>query len=134
MNYLDFSIIKIEEIGEIKEDLIDRFGKIPLIIERLIQAAELRFYASITLMERVVILRDKISVILPKEDKEEFYKEKFQEFMELVVSKYSRDIHFKQTPKVMKLEMQNKFRSPEETLTYIIALLKEINSKIFKKD
>jgi transcription-repair coupling factor (superfamily II helicase) len=129
-----FSIIKIEEIGEIKEDLIDRFGKIPLIIERLIQAAELRFYASITLMERVVILRDKISVILPKEDKEEFYKEKFQEFMELVVSKYSRDIHFKQTPKVMKLEMQNKFRSPEETLTYIIALLKEINSKIFKKD
>jgi transcription-repair coupling factor (superfamily II helicase) len=127
-----FSIIKIEEIEEIKEDLIDRFGKIPLIIERLIQAAELRFYASITLMERVVVLRDKISVILPKKDKDEFYKDKFQNFMQLILSQYSRDIHFKQTEKVMKLEMQNKFRSPEETLIYIITLLKEINSKIFK--
>ena len=127
-----FSIIKIEEIEEIKEDLIDRFGKIPLIIERLIQAAELRFYASITLMERVVILRDRISVIMPKDDKEEFYKDKFQNFMQLILSKYSRDIHFKQTEKVMKLEMQNKFRSPEETLIYIITLLKEIDSKIFR--
>jgi len=51
--------------------------------------------------------------------------------MEFIVSKYSQDIHFKQTEKVMKIEMKNKFRSPEETLTYLIDLLKEINVKIF---
>jgi len=126
-----FSIIKIEEVGEIREDMIDRFGKLPLIIDRLIQAAILRFYASITLMERVVILRNKISIILPKSDKEEFYQTKFQEFMQLILSKYARDIHFIQTEKVMKIEMENKFRSPEETLTYVIDLIKEIDSKIF---
>ena len=126
-----FSIIKVEEIDDIKDDIIDRFGKIPLIIERLILAAILRYYTSITLMERVVILRDRITVILPKADREEFYNLKFQNFMEFIVSKYSQDIHFKQTEKVMKIEMKNKFRSPEETLTYLIDLLKEINVKIF---
>jgi len=126
-----FSIIKIEEIQEIREDMIDRFGKLPLIIDRLIQAAILRFYASITLMERVVILRNKISIILPKADKEEFYKTKFQEFMQLILSKYARDIHFIQTEKIMKIEMENRFRSPEETLTYVIDLIKEIDSKLF---
>lgn len=126
-----FSIIKIEEVHEIREDMIDRFGKLPIIIDRLFQAATLRFYASITLMERVVILRNKISIILPKAEKEDFYKSKFQEFMQLILSKYSRDIHFKQTDKVMKIEMENRFRSPEETLTYVIDLLKEIDSKIF---
>jgi len=127
-----FSIIKIEEVDEIREDMIDRFGKLPLIIDRLMQAAILRFYASITLMERVVILRDKITVILPKAEKEEFYQTKFQEFMQLILSKYARDIHFIQNKKVMKIEMKNKFRSPEETLTYVIDLIKEIDSKIFK--
>jgi transcription-repair coupling factor (superfamily II helicase) len=127
-----FSIVKIEAIAEITEDLIDRFGKIPLIIERLILAATLRFYASITLMERVVVLRDRISIILPKAEREEFYKNKFQNFMEFIVNKYSKEIHFKQTNKVMKIEMPNKFRSPEETLTFLIELLKEINSKIFE--
>lgn len=129
-----FSIVKIDEIDEIKEDLIDRFGKIPLIIERLILAATLRYYASITLMERIVILRDKISIILPKADKEEFYQNKFHDFMQLIVAKYSRQIHFTQTDKVMKIEMKNSFRSPEETLNYIIDLIKEINIKVFKSN
>jgi transcription-repair coupling factor (superfamily II helicase) len=126
-----FSIVKIEEIDEIKEDLIDRFGKIPLIIERLILAAILRFYASTTLMERVVILRDKISIILPKAEREEFYQNQFQNFMQLIVVKYSKQIHFTQSDKVMKIEMKNTFRNPEETLKYIIDLLREIKAKVF---
>jgi len=126
-----FSIVKIEEIDEIKEDLIDRFGKIPLIIERLILAAILRFYASITLMERVVVLRDKISIILPKAEREEFYQNQFQNFMQLIVVKYSKQIHFTQSDKVMKIEMKNTFRNPEETLKNIIDLLREIKAKVF---
>ncbi|MBU0472549.1 MAG: transcription-repair coupling factor [Bacteroidetes bacterium] len=128
-----FSIVKIDEIDEIKEDLIDRFGKIPLIIERLVLAATLRYYASITLMERIVILRDKISIILPKADREEFYQNKFHDFMQLIVAKYSRQIHFTQSDKVMKIEMKNTFRSPEETLNHVIDLIKEINFKVFRK-
>jgi transcription-repair coupling factor (superfamily II helicase) len=126
-----FSIIKTEDIDEIKEDMIDRFGKIPPIIERLILTAVLRFYASVTLMERIVILRDKISVILPKAERKEFYETKFQKFMEYILSEYARDIHFKQTEKIMKIEIKNKFRSPEEMLTYLIDFLKKIKSQIF---
>lgn len=129
-----FSITKIDEIDEIKEDLIDRFGKTPLIIERLILAATLRYYASITMMERVVILRDKISVILPKADREEFYQNNFQNFMQLIVTKYAKQIHFTQLNKVMKIEMKNIFRNPEEALNYLIDLLREIDIKVFKSN
>ncbi|PIQ07979.1 MAG: transcription-repair coupling factor [Ignavibacteriales bacterium CG18_big_fil_WC_8_21_14_2_50_31_20] len=129
-----FSITKIDEIAEIKEDLIDRFGKTPLIIERLILAATLRYYASITMMERVVILRDKISVILPKADREEFYQNNFQNFMQLIVTKYAKQIHFTQLNKVMKIEMKNIFRNPEEALNYLIDLLREIDIKVFQSN
>jgi len=127
-----FSIVKIDEIEEIKEDLIDRFGKIPIIIERLILAATLRYYASITLMERIVILRDNISIILPKVDREEFYQNNFQNFMQLIVTKYAKQIHFTQSNKVMKIEMKNTFRNPEEVLNNLITLIKEINVKVFQ--
>ena len=55
-----------------------------------------------------------------------------QKFMELIVSKYSKQIQFKQANKVMKIEMKNSFRNPEETLKFIIDLLIEINIKVFK--
>jgi len=50
-----FSMIKIEELDEIKEEMIDRFGRIPSNVERLILAAVLRFYASFALLERIVV-------------------------------------------------------------------------------
>ena len=42
--------------------------------------------------------------------------------MELIVSKYSKQIQFKQANKVMKIEMKNSFRNPEETLRILDAL------------
>ena len=54
-----FSIIKIDEIDEIKEEIEDKFGKVPIVIERLILVAILRYHASFALFERIVIQRAK---------------------------------------------------------------------------
>ncbi|MCK5087078.1 MAG: transcription-repair coupling factor, partial [Melioribacteraceae bacterium] len=126
-----FSMLKTEEIDEIKEDMEDRFGKMPLIVERLMLAAMLRYYTSVTLFERVIILREKITIILPKAEREDFYKEKFALLMQYVMdftnekpSKLGntvqnirnfeglKNIQFKQVKDVMKLEMKNETRSP----------------------
>ena len=72
-----FSMLRIEELEEIKEEMTDRFGKIPPNVERLILAAVLRFYSSFAFFERVVIQFNKITIILPKGDKENFYQKKF---------------------------------------------------------
>ena len=144
-----FSMLKTEEIDEIKEDMEDRFGKMPLIVERLMLAAMLRYYTSVALFERVIILREKITIILPKAEREDFYKEKFALLMQYVMdftnekpSKLGntvqnirnfeglKNIQFKQVKDVMKLEMKNETRSPDEALTQVINFIKELHKTV----
>jgi len=125
-----FSMIKIEELDEIKDEMFDKFGKPPVIIERLINTAILRFYASFVQFERIVITRKKIAMLLPKGGNENFYADKFAKLMEFIVHKYSNGLKFIQAKENMKLESENNFESPEEVLSYVIELIKEINATI----
>jgi transcription-repair coupling factor (superfamily II helicase) len=104
-----FSIIKIEEMDEILEELHDRYGRTPEMVQQLVLAAKLRFYASIALFERIVVKEEKIIIILPKGEREEFYKSKFSVLMQFIMERYSKEIQFKQGKEVMKLELRNKF-------------------------
>jgi transcription-repair coupling factor (superfamily II helicase) len=121
-----FSMIKIEELDDIKDELIDKFGKLPVIINRLIQIAVLRFYASFAQFERIVITRQKITLILPKGENEEFYQTKFPELMQLIVTEYSDSIKFVQNNSVMKLEKDNSFNSIEEVLNAVTQFIKKL--------
>lgn len=121
-----FSMININELGEIREEMEDRFGKLPIIIERLILTAVLRFHASYALFERVVVTREKISIILPKAEREEFYKNKFTILMKFIVENYPKEIQFKQTNETMKFEMKNRYNSPEPVLEFLIEFCKKI--------
>jgi transcription-repair coupling factor (superfamily II helicase) len=121
-----FSMLKIDELDDIKEEMIDKFGKPPVIIARLIQTAVLRFYASFAQFERIVITRKKNAMILPKGDKEDFYQNKFHKLMELIVAEYSDEIKFVQKKDSMKLESINETDSPEEALKAIISFIKKL--------
>jgi transcription-repair coupling factor (superfamily II helicase) len=121
-----FSMIKLEELDDIKDELIDKFGKLPVIINRLIQIAVLRFYASFAQFERIVITRNKIILILPKGDNEEFYQNYFSKLMELIVSEYADTIKFVQNKDVMKLESKNDYDSVEEVLLIVTNFIKKL--------
>jgi len=121
-----FSMIKIEELEEIKDEMIDKFGKLPKIIDLLIQTAILRFHASFAQFERVVITRKKIVLLLPKGDNEEFYTNNFAKLMDFIVKEYSNKINFVQTKEVMKLETINSTDSPEEVLEETINVILEV--------
>jgi len=127
-----FSMIKIEELEEIKEEMTDRFGKIPPNVERLILSAVLRFYSSFALFERVVIQFNKITIVLPKGDKENFYQNKFILLLTFINENYSKDIKFVQANETMKFEMNNKFGSAEAAMNFLIKLCKEIIEVISK--
>jgi transcription-repair coupling factor (superfamily II helicase) len=121
-----FTLLKVDEVEEIKEELIDRFGKIPLLVERLILTAVLRYHASFALFDRVVVQKSHISMILPKGDKEEYYKTKFALLMQYIIERYPNDVQFRQTNDTMKLEIKNKFSSPESAMEFLIRFCKEI--------
>jgi transcription-repair coupling factor (superfamily II helicase) len=127
-----FSMIKIEEIDEIIEEMEDRFGKMPIIVKRLKMAAELRFYASVALFERIVVQRNKIIVHLPKADREDYYKNKFTSYMQFLVENYSSEVNFRQERNMMKLDIKNLYTSPEDSLNYLIEFTK-ISIEILEK-
>ncbi|MHB8929128.1 MAG: transcription-repair coupling factor [Melioribacteraceae bacterium] len=121
-----FSMIKIEELDEIKEEMIDRFGKLPSNIERLILAATLRFYASFALLERIIVQNNRIIIILPKNERESFYQNKFVPLLTYINTNYAKEIKFVQVKEILKLEMNNKFNSPEAAMNFLIKFCKEV--------
>lgn len=122
-----FSMLKIEELNEIKEEMEDRFGKIPLIVERLIQTATLRYHASYLQFERIVVQKDKVIIILPKGDREDFYKNKFLLLLEFINGNYSKNVKFIQNKETLKLEIINKYDSPEQINLFLINFCVEVN-------
>ncbi len=121
-----FSMVKIDELEEIKEEMIDKFGKLPKIIDLLIQSAILRFHASFAQFERVVITRKKIVLVLPKGDNEDFYSNYFADLMNFIVKKYPDKIRFVQNKQAMKLEMENINETPEKALEETTKIILEI--------
>ncbi len=115
-----FSIVKIEEIEEIKEEMTDRFGKIPPPAQRLISAAILRFYSSFALFEKIIILKNKAIIYLPKGSNNTYYSDKFPKVANYIVSVNSVKSQFKNEKDIVKLEIEHKFNTPEEILNFLI--------------
>lgn len=114
-----FSIINIEEIDEIRDEIRDRFGKEPVIVNRLILSAVLRFNASFALFEKIIIKKEKSVIILPRGDREDFYKDKFSKLLNHIYQHYSKDIKFIQAKETLKLEIKHSWQSPEEILAQL---------------
>lgn len=121
-----FSIIKISELDEIKEEMIDRFGKPSEEIDRLLLAAKLRFYASEALLERIVVQEKIIQIYMPKAEREEYYQKYFIPTIEFINKSYPKEIKLIQQKDVLKLEMKNRHKTPEEVLDFLINFCKNI--------
>ena len=121
-----YSIKTLGEIDELKDEMIDRFGALPVLVKRLISAATLKLYASHALFERVIIQRKNIFIILPRGEKEDYYKVKFIELMRFIMDNYKDRIKFNQQKETMKLSVTNNFETPEKALEFLISFCKEV--------
>lgn len=126
-----FGVKNLIEIEEIKEEMIDRFGDLPILVRRLMAMAMLKYFASRALFERVIIQRKNIFLILPKGVKQDYYEIRFIEMMRFVLEKYKETIKFQQQKDSMKLVIENRFESPEKTVEFLIKFSKEI-AELFK--
>ncbi|KAB2853049.1 MAG: transcription-repair coupling factor, partial [Ignavibacterium sp.] len=80
-----YSVKSLSEIEELKEEMLDRFGILPEIVKRLVLTATLKFYSSYALFERIAIQRKNIHIILPRGEKEDYYKIRFVELMRFIM-------------------------------------------------
>lgn len=125
-----YSVKSLSEIEELKEEMLDRFGVLPEIVKRLVLTATLKFYSSFALFERVAIQRKNIFIILPRGEKEDYYKVRFVEMMKFIMDEYKDKIKFNQQKEVMKLVIENRFEKPEDILSYLITFCSRV-SKLF---
>ncbi|WP_337872800.1 transcription-repair coupling factor [Ignavibacterium sp.] len=121
-----YSVQSIEELEELKDEMIDRFSDLPELVNRLLLTAELRFYASYALFERIIIQRKNINIILPKGEKEDYYKVRFIELMRFIFDEYKNEFKFVQQKEVMKLVKENKLTKPEDVITDLIVFSKKV--------
>jgi transcription-repair coupling factor (superfamily II helicase) len=122
-----YSVKDLNELLELRDEMTDRFGPVPITTKRLIAAAELRYYASRALFERIIIQRKNIFIILPRGEKEDYYKYQFVEMMRFIVDKYGDRVKFNQQKEVLKLVIPNNFDDPEKILTFLTRFSREIS-------
>ena len=128
-----YSVKSLSEIEELKEEMLDRFGVLPEVVKRLVLTATLKFYSSFALFERVAIQRKNIFIILPRGEKEDYYKVRFVELMRFILDHYKDKIKFNQQKEVMKLVIENRFEKAEDILSYLITFCGRV-SKLFKNE
>ncbi|MBE0572672.1 MAG: transcription-repair coupling factor [Ignavibacteriaceae bacterium] len=127
-----YSIKSLEELDELKEEMEDRFGPVPELVNRLLMIATLKYYASFALFERIIMNRKIANILLPKGQKEDYYKIKFVELMRYIVFNHKDNVKFEQKDETMKLVIKNNFQSPEKLLEFLIDFSKNIGS-LFEK-
>lgn len=133
-----FSINSLDELNDLKDEMEDRFGEIPPMVNRLFLSAELRYHSSYALFERIQMQRKFITIILPKGEKEEYYKYKFVELMRFILDEYKDKIRFEQKNGLMKLIIKNDYsqtdgepESPERLLEFLVGFSKNVK-ELFK--
>ncbi|MDX1702503.1 MAG: TRCF domain-containing protein, partial [Melioribacteraceae bacterium] len=121
-----YSVINLDELNDLVEEMQDRFGPTPAMVNRLILAATLRYHASYALFERIIMQRKYVTIILPRGENEEYYKFKFVELMRYIIDGHKETVKFEQKNETMKLIIKNNFESPEKLLEFLVELCKNI--------
>jgi len=115
----------------LKEEMEDRFGPVPALVKRLLMIATLKYYASYALFERIIMNKKSVTILLPKGQKEEYYKYKFVELMRFILAEHKEAVKFEQKNDLMKLIIKNSFESPERLLEFLIGFSQSV-SKLFE--
>jgi transcription-repair coupling factor (superfamily II helicase) len=121
-----YSVKNLDELNDLKDEMTDRFGGFPTVVNRLLLSATLRYYASYALFERVIIQRKNIIIILPKGEKEDYYKYHFVELMRFILHEYKNEIKLEQKKETMKLLISNNYSLPEDLLNFLIKFSNEV--------
>lgn len=120
------------KINDIKEELIDRFGKYPETVEHLLKVVELRIYSSKLMIEKIKLSSNKVTIWFPNKDNETFYGtteqlgELFQRFLKFI--KENPNLNPILSEKENQLVLEFKLANKTNDLTNIENLIELVKS------
>jgi transcription-repair coupling factor (superfamily II helicase) len=122
-----YSVKLIEELAEIAEEMRDRFGAPPSLVQRLFKSAELKYYASRALFERVIIQRKQVIIVLPRGDNALYYETKFGHLAAYIMDHFKDMIQIQQQNDSIKLVVKREFEFPEKAIEFLTGFAKNIH-------
>ncbi len=124
-----YAIKNLEELEDLKEEMEDRFGPVPALVKRLLMIATLKYYSSYALFERIIMNKKSVTVLLPKGQKEDYYKYKFVELMRFILDEHKESVKFEQKEDTNETRsLKNNFETPEKLLEFLIDFSKSVRS------
>jgi len=78
------AVRKLKELNEIKDELIDKYGRLPKKAENLLFVIQLRIASITSGFERIIVKPRKLFLEFPNKSKEDFYKNAFPLIMEYI--------------------------------------------------
>lgn len=122
-----FSVKTEDELRDFEQELIDRFGKTPIMVNRLLSCALLKLKTSEVLFERINIQRKVIVITLPK-GRDDYYEGQFALLMQYINSLTNERCTFKQDKEVLKLIIENRFETPERSIEFLLRFVADVKA------
>jgi len=129
-----YSISNLQELEDIRDEIQDKYGPFSPLVARLFAAAELKYYASRVLFEKVIIQRKIITVVLPGGEKENYYTNNFSLLMNFIMKNFKDSVKLHQEKERLKLIINNTFESAENTMEFLIRFTKSVMDLFVRKD
>ncbi len=123
-----FSAKSLEDIDALKEEMNDRFGKIPDSVNDLIYLAILKYYASYALFEKIIIKKDSYTIILPDASENFYYDNYFQKFLQYLYANFNDKFKLLQDNNILRIYFKHNFTDTSNLLLYLIDFCKNCQS------
>lgn len=122
-------VTSFEEITEITQEMIDRFGKLPDEVLSLFNHIKIKIILSNLGFEKIIISKNSFELILSLDNQSFFESEFFEKFINYLNNKFSNNSKIFQSKKTLNIKISiNSYINPLDKITEILSIIQVLNS------
>lgn len=119
-------ITSTDEIEELKEEMIDRFGNYPIQVGLLFMVAEIKVYGTEAMLESIKQIKQQITILMSEQGTKNVDGPKVVE----ALNKYGRSVGFGMEGNKLKITLMIKGMEQEKWLSIAYEIIKEIKNTV----
>lgn len=123
-------ITTLEEVEELKEEMIDRFGDYPLQVALLFMVAEIKVYGSSAMLESIKQVKQQITILMSEQGTKNVEGPKLVE----ALNKYGRSVGFGMDGNKLKITLAIKGQEQEKWVSLAYQIIKEIKDAVKEEE
>lgn len=123
-------ITQLEEVEELKEEMIDRFGEYPSQVGLLFTVAEMKVYAQEAMLESIKQIKQQVTILMSEQGTQQVDGPKVVSQL----NKYGRAVGFGMDGNKLKITLNIKGLDQEKWLSVAYEIIKEVNLSLKTKE